>query len=188
MKLINGSLLFSLTALVLPFFSNGFSPILSGSPPSSILSKPTGPISSNFIAAPSTTTNTNIRAGKSALYMAGQRQSAKSKKVITIVREQQQLKKKENVEDQWRVYLHNDEIHTFNYVVRALVKTIGTLDRESAFELCVQTHGSGKAVLTKTWKKQAKQFCVQLQRLGLTASIAPNKNMPGSHGGGNKTQ
>ncbi|GKY94102.1 hypothetical protein MPSEU_000376600 [Mayamaea pseudoterrestris] len=87
-------------------------------------------------------------------------------------------------EEEWRIVLHNDEVHTFNYVVRSLCKVIGTLDRKAAFEICVQTHGIGKATITKTWKKQAEQFCLGLQRQGLTVSIAPDEDFQGGHSGG----
>jgi ATP-dependent Clp protease adapter protein ClpS len=87
-------------------------------------------------------------------------------------------------EEMWRVVLHNDEVHTFNYVVRSLTKVIGTLDRKAAFEICVQTHGIGKATITKTWKKQAEQFCLGLQRQGLTVSISPDEDFEGGHSGG----
>jgi ATP-dependent Clp protease adapter protein ClpS len=72
--------------------------------------------------------------------------------------------------------LHNDEVHTFHYVGRSVCKVIGTLDRKAAFEICIQTHGIGKATITKTWKKQAEQFCLGLQRQGLTVSIAPDED------------
>lgn len=113
----------------------------------------------------------------------------------------EEQKKKEEL---WRVVLHNDEVHTFNYVVRSLCKVIGTLDRKAAFEICVQTHGIGKATVTKTWKKQAETFCLGLQRQvrsiveilclltldshivlkGLTVSISPDEDFEGGHSGG----
>merc|ERR1712071_491327 len=83
-----------------------------------------------------------------------------------------------------RVVLHNDEVHTFNYVIRSLSKVIGTLDKKASFEICVKTHGVGKATVTKTWKKQAEQFCLGLQRQGLTVSISPDKDFEGGHSGG----
>jgi ATP-dependent Clp protease adapter protein ClpS len=93
----------------------------------------------------------------------------------------QEAKKKEQM---WRVVLHNDEVHTFNYVVRSLCKVVGTLDRKAAFEICVETHGVGKATVTKTWKKQAENFCLNLQRQGLTVSISPDSDFEGGHSGG----
>lgn len=70
------------------------------------------------------------------------------------------------------------------FILRAVFTVIGTLDRKAAFEICVQTHGIGKATITKTWKKQAEQFCLGLQRQGLTVSISPDKDFEGGHSGG----
>jgi ATP-dependent Clp protease adapter protein ClpS len=110
------------------------------------------------------------------------RKTGKGTQVIdkTETKAEEQKKK----EEMWRVVLHNDEVHTFNYVIRSLTKVIGTLDRKAAFEICVQTHGIGKATVTKTWRKQAEQFCLGLQRQGLTVSIAPDKDFEGGHSGG----
>jgi ATP-dependent Clp protease adapter protein ClpS len=104
----------------------------------------------------------------------------------TLLKEKTEEKQDGKKEEQFRVILHNDEVHTFQYVVRSLTKVIGTLDRKAAFEICVETHGRGKAILTKTWKKQAMQFCMGLQRQGLTVSITPDEDFDGGHyGGGN---
>lgn len=119
--------------------------------------------------------------------MAEKEKARSNKKGLqTIVKERVQEEQKDKKEPNYRVLLHNDEVHTFQYVVRALTKVIGTLDRKAAFELCVETHGRGKAVITKTWKKQAMQFCMGLQRQGLTVSITPDEDFDGGHyGGGN---
>lgn len=106
------------------------------------------------------------------------------KSVQTIDKVETKVEEKKNKEEMWRVVLHNDEVHTFNYVVRSLTKVIGILDRKAAFEICVQTHGIGKATITKTWKKQAEQFCLGLQRQGLTVSISPDEDFDGGHSGG----
>jgi ATP-dependent Clp protease adapter protein ClpS len=121
------------------------------------------------------------------LYMSDQERSRSTKKgVSTITKERTETKAEEQKkkEEMWRVVLHNDEVHTFNYVIRSLCKVVGTLDRKASFEICVQTHGNGKATVTKTWKKQAEQFCLGLQRQGLTVSISPDEDFEGGHSGG----
>lgn len=121
----------------------------------------------------------------SRLYMSDIEKS-KSKKKGVQLKDRIETKPEEQKKDEkeWRVVLHNDEVHTFNYVVRSLCKVIGTLDRKAAFEICVQTHGIGKSTVTKVWKKQAEQFCLGLQRQGLTVSIAPDEDFEGGHSGG----
>merc|ERR1712087_432123 len=103
---------------------------------------------------------------------------------IVIDKTETQAEEEKRKEEMWRVVLHNDEVHTFNYVIRSLCKVVGTLDRKAAFEICVQTHGIGKATVTKTWKKQSEQFCLGLQRQGLTVSISPGEDFEGGHSGG----
>jgi len=121
------------------------------------------------------------------LYMAGEersRSTKKGKEVITLDRVESESEEEKKKEEMWRVVLHNDEVHTFNYVIRSLSKIVGTLDRAASFEICVETHGIGKATVTTTWKKQAEQFCLGLQRQGLTVSISPDKDFDGGHSGG----
>ena len=131
-------------------------------------------------------TATPARPVETALYMSTSREKTRTTKKGTLVKDRTETKVEEQKkkEEMWRVVLHNDEVHTFNYVVRSLCKVIGTLDRKAAFEICVQTHGIGKATVTKTWKKQAEQFCVNLQRQGLTVSISPDEDFDGGHSGG----
>jgi ATP-dependent Clp protease adapter protein ClpS len=103
---------------------------------------------------------------------------------IVIDKTEEKQDQEEIPEEQWRVVLHNDEVHTFNYVIQSLCKVIGTLDRKRAFDICVVTHGQGKATITKCWKEQAMKYCLGLQRQGLTASIAPESRFTGDGGGG----
>lgn len=113
----------------------------------------------------------------------GNMERSKSKKrgLTTITIDKVKLEEKEDIKDEteWRVLLHNDEVHTFEYVVESLVKVIGTIDRKQAWDMCVLTHGNGKATVTKAWKDQAEKYCLGLQRQGLTASIAPDDNFQG---------
>lgn len=102
---------------------------------------------------------------------------------IVIDKTEEQLDEEEIPEEQWRVVLHNDEVHTFNYVIQSLCKVIGTLDRKRAFDICVVTHGTGKATITKSWKEQAMKYCLGMQRQGLTASIAPENRFTGDGDG-----
>ena len=113
----------------------------------------------------------------------GNMERSKSKKrgLTTITIDKVKTEEKEDIKDEseWRVLLHNDEVHTFEYVVESLVKVIGTIDRKQAWDMCVLTHGNGKATVTKAWKDQAEKYCLGLQRQGLTASIAPDDNFQG---------
>mmetsp|Transcript_6490 Transcript_6490/g.16032 ORF Transcript_6490/g.16032 Transcript_6490/m.16032 type:complete len:170 (-) Transcript_6490:189-698(-) len=129
----------------------------------------------------------NSAISSTQLWMADGEKSRSTKKgVTTIIKDkiEEETDDEEIKEEMWRVVLHNDEVHTFNYVIRSLGKVVGTLDKKASFEICVETHGVGKATVTKTWKKQAEQFCLGLQRQGLTVSISPDKDFEGGHAGG----
>ena len=134
---------------------------------------------------PSSVSTPRNRAYETKLYMSDRQRSKTTKKGTQVIDKIKTEEEQEEIKEKmWRVVLHNDEVHTFNYVVRSLTKIIGTLDRKAAFEICVQTHGIGKATVTKTWKKQAEQFCLGLQRQGLTVSISPDEDFEGGHSGG----
>ena len=140
-------------------------------------------------AAPSKLPNdlfqTRIGTFTTQLHMSSLEKSKTTKKGVQVIdKTETKAEEDKKKEEMWRVVLHNDEVHTFNYVIRSLAKVVGTLDRKAAFEICVQTHGIGKATVTKTWKKQAEQFCLGLQRQGLTVSISSDKDFDGGHSGG----
>ena len=102
--------------------------------------------------------------------------------VITKDREGTETEMEEDIdhEEQWRVILHNDEVHTFNYVISSLCKCIGTIDKKKAHDICVQTHGQGQAIVASgCYKPQAMKYCLGMQRAGLTASIAPEGKFEG---------
>eukprot|EP00526_Cylindrotheca_closterium_P022676 CAMPEP_0113648528 /NCGR_PEP_ID=MMETSP0017_2-20120614/25746_1 /TAXON_ID=2856 /ORGANISM="Cylindrotheca closterium" /LENGTH=174 /DNA_ID=CAMNT_0000560765 /DNA_START=62 /DNA_END=586 /DNA_ORIENTATION=+ /assembly_acc=CAM_ASM_000147 len=139
------------------------------------------------ISPASSFSSTSSPSSSTQLYMAEREKSKSTKKGVTVIEKdkvESQAEEEKNKEEMWRVVLHNDEVHTFNYVIRSLCKVVGTLDRKASFEICVQTHGVGKATVTKTWKKQAEQFCLGLQRQGLTVSISPDEDFDGGHAGG----
>jgi len=116
----------------------------------------------------------------------GGMEKAKDKKkglsTIVIDKTDTQMEEEDTPEEMWRVVLHNDEVHTFNYVIRSLQKVMGTLDKKKAFDICTVTHGQGQATVDECWKAQAMKYCLGLQRQGLTASIAPSNKF---EGGGN---
>lgn len=116
--------------------------------------------------------------------MEKQKDKKKSASTIVIDKTDTEMEEEETPEEMWRVVLHNDEVHTFNYVIRSLQKVMGTLDKKKAFDICTVTHGQGQATVDECWKEQAMKYCLGLQRQGLTASIAPSSKFEGGGGGG----
>ena len=73
----------------------------------------------------------------------------------------------------WKVLLHNDDVHTFEYCTGAICSVVRTIKRKKAHTITVQCHSMGTAVVTQTYKQKAKEFCLGLQKYGLTSSISP---------------
>ena len=87
-------------------------------------------------------------------------------------------KRREEVENepQWRVLLHNDDVHTWDYVIFAIVSVVKTITKKKAHKITTQVHTMGTATVTVTWKQMAKQYCLKLQEFGLTSSISPDSS------------
>jgi len=98
--------------------------------------------------------------------------------VITKPGTRQKTKRKSKTEHEpsWRVLLHNDDVHTFDYVTGAIVKVVRTVSRKKAHRITMQAHSGGVATVTTTWKVQAEDYCKGLQMHGLTSSIAPDSS------------
>mmetsp|Transcript_21593 Transcript_21593/g.40650 ORF Transcript_21593/g.40650 Transcript_21593/m.40650 type:complete len:164 (-) Transcript_21593:219-710(-) len=103
--------------------------------------------------------------------------------VIEKVDRKTQMKEQFEKEKWWRVLLHNDDIHTFEYVTNCLVKVVQHLSRRKAYSITWEAHSSGKATVACVWKALAEQFCLKLQQDGLTVSIAPDSKFEGNKGG-----
>ncbi|CAN0268406.1 unnamed protein product [Ectocarpus sp. 12 AP-2014] len=97
------------------------------------------------------------------------------------VKEMVEVDNKEELDKEqwWRVILHNDEIHTFDYVTQSITKVVKKLTMKKAYEVTMETHKSGKATVTQAWKSKSESYCLQLQQCGLTASIAPDSKFEG---------
>ncbi|KAJ1622684.1 ribosomal protein L7/L12, C-terminal/adaptor protein ClpS-like protein [Pavlovales sp. CCMP2436] len=111
--------------------------------------------------------------------MEREKETKKKSRLQTIEKteEKTELQRKEKTEMDkiWRVILHNDDVHTFEYCTMAICKTVKTVPRKKAFKITMEAHMSGLATVTVTWKAQAKVYCTGLQQFGVTASIAPDQ-------------
>lgn len=70
----------------------------------------------------------------------------------------------------WLVILHNDDIHSFQFVTEALAQCIPHLSLAKAHTITVQAHSDGQATVLATWRDRANMYCESLQRHGLTVS------------------
>jgi len=127
--------------------------------------------------AASSALDARVRAGGVRM-QEGERQGKTSRGRTAVIQRPKPKPKNENREDvdkeaSWRVLLHNDDVHTFDYVSMAIVKVVKTITRKKAHRITVQCHSMGTATVTTTWKQMAKTMCLKLQKFGLTSSIAP---------------
>jgi len=80
----------------------------------------------------------------------------------------------------WRVLLHNDDIHTFEYVTNCLTQVVKYLSRRKAYMITWEAHSAQIATVATVWKPLAEEFCVKLQQRGLTVSVAPDSKFRSS--------
>ena len=97
-------------------------------------------------------------------------------KVKDKVKSKVKFQTDEKFEVNWRVLLHNDDINTFDYVTLCLFESIKTLTRSKAHDCTVEAHCHNVATLAVCTKRSAENYCMNLQKKGLTVSIAPDSN------------
>lgn len=71
----------------------------------------------------------------------------------------------------WNVILWNDDVHSMDYVVIALVDTVG-LSPERAVAVMFEAHDCGKAVAWSGAKEVAETYRDGLQAYGLTVTLS----------------
>jgi len=110
--------------------------------------------------------------------------------VIARPKPKTESQRKEEVknEQMWKVLLHDDDVHTWDYVIYAIVSVVKTISRKKAHKITTQVHTRGMATVTVSWKQMAKTYCLKLQEFGLTSSISPaaagDEKPEGGGGGG----
>jgi len=134
------------------------------------------------LAAQRHTTVVQMATRRPAVTMMSDTQRQKKGKVQTITKkrtdERVETAPKEDLdqEEYWRLLLHNDDIHTFEYVTFIIKKTVPNISNAKAFDLTMVTHTEGVSTIIQTVKEVAEKYCQSLQKAGLTASISPDAN------------
>ena len=70
----------------------------------------------------------------------------------------------------WMTILHNCDCHTFEEVVRQLMKAIGCSESE-AWEIAWQVHNNGKAVVKVGTEEECQRVATILKAIGLVVSV-----------------
>jgi ATP-dependent Clp protease adaptor protein ClpS len=73
----------------------------------------------------------------------------------------------------YRVLLFNDDVHTMDDVVLALVQTVLTLSVDDALHIMLEAHTHGQAQVIICPKEQAEFYREKLESYGLTSTIEP---------------
>lgn len=71
----------------------------------------------------------------------------------------------------YAVILYNDDYHSMDYVVEALVKSVPDLIVEEAVGIMFEAHNTGSAVVTVCLLEQAELYRDRIQSYGLGVSI-----------------
>ena len=74
----------------------------------------------------------------------------------------------------WRVMLHNDDDHSMDFVVRALLHIVPSLSVEDAAAIMLEAHLTGVALVIVTPRERAEFYCEGLRELGLISTIEPD--------------
>lgn len=71
----------------------------------------------------------------------------------------------------WNVLLWNDDVHSMDFVVSALLRTI-PMDVQKAVEVMYEAHEHGKAVAWSGAKEVAELYRGGLESYGLSATVS----------------
>lgn len=74
----------------------------------------------------------------------------------------------------YRVILHNDDVNTFEHVIRTILK-LTPLKESEAVARTVEAHESGSSVLLVTHKERAELYVEQFASRGLTVTCEPDE-------------
>ena len=69
------------------------------------------------------------------------------------------------------VILHNDDVHSMDFVMDALLKSVETLTPERAAEIMLEAHNTGKAVVVTCPLERAELYRDRLRSFGLGVTI-----------------
>jgi ATP-dependent Clp protease adaptor protein ClpS len=71
----------------------------------------------------------------------------------------------------YAVILHNDEVHSIDYVVDALLKSVPGLTQPEAIDITMETHNTGKSVVIVCPLEQAEHYRDRIKTYSLGCTI-----------------
>ena len=88
---------------------------------------------------------------------------------LSEVHDQQQVRRL----PPFRVILHNDDVNTFEHVIRTIQK-LTPLDEEEAVTRTLEAHETGASLLLVTHKERAELYVEQFATFGLRVTCEPD--------------
>lgn len=73
----------------------------------------------------------------------------------------------------YRVILHNDDVNTFDHVIRTILK-LTPLNEAEAVEKTLEAHETGSSVLLVTTRERAELYVEQFASCNLTVTAEPD--------------
>jgi ATP-dependent Clp protease adaptor protein ClpS len=74
----------------------------------------------------------------------------------------------------YRVLLHNDDVNTFEHVIRAILN-LTTLNPQEALLRAIEADATGVSLLLVTHRERAELYVEQFQTYELTVTIEPDE-------------
>lgn len=75
----------------------------------------------------------------------------------------------------YKVILHNDDFHSMDYVIVALVKSVPSLKEQDALEIMLTAHNEGTAVVIVVPQETAEFYQERILSYGLGCTIEPDE-------------
>ena len=75
----------------------------------------------------------------------------------------------------YKVILHNDDFHSMDYVVVALVKSVPSLKEQDALDIMFTAHSEGTAVVIVVPQETAEFYQERILSYGLGCTIEPDE-------------
>lgn len=74
----------------------------------------------------------------------------------------------------FRVILHNDDVNTFEHVIRSILK-LTDLNEHEAIQRTIEAHQTGSSLLLVTHKERAELYVEQFASFTLTVTCEPDE-------------
>lgn len=72
----------------------------------------------------------------------------------------------------FKVLLHNDDVNSFDHVIRAIMQLLGTTLEDAAIK-AMEAHENGISLLLVTHQERAELYAEQFATMSLTVTIEP---------------